>query len=123
MIRLTQTILDPGNCLQTCVACILDLAIDDVPAQVAMNSLAYLLELRHFLRARDLRVVMTGPQIDWRTYTMALPEYVAFGPMAGPMGGVADEHCCVGRSGEIIWDPYPTRPKLQKVESMWMFLP
>jgi hypothetical protein len=117
---LTQTNLDPGNCLQTCVACILDLPMDAVPDQLQhKNPLSYLLELREFLRRRR-HVTLTLATPGFNQRALAIPEYILFGRMVGPLGGICEEHCVVGCAGEIIWDPYPGRPGLNRIDAAWL---
>ncbi len=120
---LTQSNLDPGNCLQTCVACILDMPPADVPDQLLHpNPLSYLLELREFLRRRlHMTITLVMPAHHLHAYPLAVREYILFGQMVGPFGGVCEEHCVVGRSGDVFWDPYPGRPGLTRVDAAWLF--
>lgn len=122
---LTQTNLDPGNCLQTCVACILDVPIDSLPDQLGYgNPFAYVLELREFLRySVDATLVLVVKHGEVSMHDLAIPEYIMFGQMRGPFGGVCEEHCVVGREGKIVWDPYPTRAGLARVDAVWTFQP
>lgn len=120
MIRLTQTCLDPGNCLQTCIACILDLpTVRKVPRQKEDIG-QYLIDLDGFLKPKGLRFEIVAPG---EHYGAAYAEYVMCGPMRGPLGGICDDHCVVGREGRMVHDPYPTRPGLIRVEWLGLLVP
>jgi hypothetical protein len=122
MIRHRQSSIDPGNCLQTCVACILDMPIDALPDQTCFNPLAYAYELRYWLESRaGLRLVLAH-HISERS-AVAFKEYIMCGLMVGHLGGAAEEHCVVAEGGKIVWDPYPGRPGLKRVDCLWFVEP
>ena len=127
MRELTQTSLNPGNCWQTCIACILELDPETLPSQVE----------------HDMRRVM-GPNGDWtwegRGYGNVLGNYlrkhhglayvqlhypeeiwsaVAVRPCLHMMTGRTERtaqngsrHVVVGENGSIRWDPQPSRAGL-----------
>lgn len=115
MRALTQTDLDPGNCLQTCVACILGVPIAAVPTQVEDVG-AYLSHLDEYLGGLRLRLEIADPREHLDDYRLAYLEHVMCGAMRATFAGACDEHCIVGRGGRQLWDPYPTRPGLVRVD-------
>jgi len=91
-IEQTRTGAD-GNCLNACIASILELPLKDVPE----FGDDWLMDLNDFLQARGLsyrRVPIDGAKPSgWGTI-----EGVS------PRGGL---HACVAFDGELVWDPHP----------------
>ncbi len=81
-----------GNCLNACVASILELPLSEVPEFGG----DWLEDLNDFLSERGLsyrRVPMHAKPSGWSTI-----EGVS------PRGGL---HACVAHDGELVWDPHP----------------
>jgi hypothetical protein len=116
---LTQTCLDPGNCLQTVIACITGAEIAEVPTQLEDVG-AYLSVLDDFFAPRRLRLEIAGPGESLEDYRLAYLEHVMVGRMRSTFAGSCEEHCVVGRRGRQVWDPYPTRPGLTRID--WLGL-
>lgn len=127
MRRFTQSNLDPGNCLQTAIACILEVPPALLPPQheiqrESADASRYLEALNAWLhRAFRLRYVEVPPE-GFLGARPAFPEFVMVGPMRPLWGGEvlsgtqAETHCVVARDGRMVWDVYPCRPGLASVQ-------
>lgn len=116
MRRLTQTVLTDeaagvtGNCVQTAVACVLDLPLDVVPHFSAFVWWPAAMEL--WARGRRLTV---------RTErTSIIPDHLCI--VAGTSPRIGD-HAVVGEAGGIVWDPHPSRDGLVNVTEVLWFEP
>lgn len=113
MRELTQTILLgdpsglPGNCLQTAVACVLDLDLEEVPHFAVYKDWA--LRLQVFGRERGYRVRYMPPR-------GAVGLGLAFGPS---LRGTT--HAVVWAGGRMAWDPHPSRVGLLAVTELVAF--
>ena len=137
MIELTQSSLAPGNCVQTCVACVLELDPGVLPDQTTYD---------RFHTREDGTRVRTGG-----SYHNAINAYLRthhglcyFNPSA-PVSALSAlfeirapgwhfmsgktvrtatsgvQHLVVGRYGEMVWDPHPSRAGLIG-DIAWVFL-
>lgn len=132
MIQFTQTNLNPGNCWQTAIACILEVDPETMPPQ-------------HEIEALRAEKAVSG----WGSYHNALNGYLTkhhglvyseiyrhqFGSVRplrewhtlnGPTvrtselkesGNFHVNHCVVARNREFVWDVHPSRAGLVRVES------
>lgn len=91
-VEQTRTGAD-GNCLNACIASILELPLDDVPE----FGDDWLTELNDFLRSRGL---------SYRRIPVDGAKPSGYGTIEGvsPRGGL---HACVALDGELVWDPHP----------------
>ena len=114
--RQTQTNLDPGNCWQTAVACVLDVDADELPPQVQSDArFSYLNDLNCYLDTHHnglTYVEVHQPAI----HALGGPAlHVMSGPtVRTPTSGV--NHVVVARHGEMLWDPHPSRAGLTAIE-------
>lgn len=114
MIELTQTHLAPGNCWQTAVACLLDVAIDDLPSQVEIEARggSYNNALQDYLgKHHGLALVVLRLPVE----AYAQLRVVGYHLMIGATERTATNgvhHVVVGRDGEMVWDPHPSRAGL-----------
>ena len=127
MRRLTQTNIETGNCWQTAIACILDLDPAAMPDQAAIegkssrrsfhNALLAYLELHHGLFYSEL--------FDYQFSALRVKEpgyHLLLGPTERtPVNG--QHHAVVGRYGQAIWDPHPSRAGLVAVERWGLLAP
>lgn len=117
----TQTNLDPGNCWQTCVACLLDVDADALPYQNAPSKFSYLNALNAYLDTHHglVYVEVHRPAIA----VLPPPElHLMSGPtVRTPTSGV--NHVVVARRGELAWDPHPSRAGLTAVERWGLVMP
>lgn len=120
-----QTNLVPGNCWQTVVACLLDIAPESMPDQVAIEEdkrsfnnalIAYLSKHHHLSYAEipnhvfsQLRVVDPG----WHILIGETVRTTESGRL----------HAVVGRYGEVFWDPHPTGVGLTSVRKWGLLTP
>jgi hypothetical protein len=142
MISHTQTILhDPhrkpgepvGDCLRTCVACLLDLPVESVPhfvdAQVNGGS-DWRLEMFAWLEPMGLSVVeidlsSTGPAAYGEAWL-----WIDRGGrciISGISPRSIDEanptyHAVIGEGGEITHDPHPSRGGLAGSADQWKYM-
>lgn len=98
-----------GNCLQASVASALGLDLDAVPhfASYAWWDPA----VRLWLRGRGL---------DWRQVE-GIPQGRSI--VVGTTRRQTGDHAVVGDSGEIAWDPHPSRSGLVKVDRAYVLEP
>lgn len=115
----TQTNVDPGNCWQTAVACILDLDPAELPDQVAIeaakksysNALNAFLERHHGL--------MYSEVYDYQIGALAVRDpgwHMLVGPTVRTASNGGRNHVVVARHGVMVWDPHPSRAGLIEVE-------
>lgn len=120
MREITQTILGndlaelgsdkvPGNCVQACVAAVLDLPLDAVPHFVLFVWWDHALRL--WLRGLGLDHTTTAAP---KGESIAIPD--GWSLVGGPSPRLANgQHMCVAYDGEIVWDPHPSRDGLPSV--------
>jgi|GEM_PF-2772556 hypothetical protein len=139
MIEQTQTYVTPhGNCWQTAVACVLDLPAEDLPPQHEIESMAAIEDgeryAGHFSYTNALNAYLTKhhslgylQEPAWKlgAFTLSDPGYhLLIGPTVRTVvdgDGPRIIHCVVGKHGEQIWDPHPSRAGLTRVIS-WGWL-
>jgi hypothetical protein len=126
MKEYTQTNLEPGNCWQTAVACVLDVNPDELPDQVEfdtsgksyMNALNAYLEAHHGLIYSEIE--------DFVTVGLLPREpgwHVLIGPTVRTKPPKEIHHCIVGHYGVPIWDPHPSRAGLLIVRRWGIIAP
>lgn len=135
MRELTQTNLDPGNCWQTCIACLLDIDPEDLPAQVDYDiktvnedgfteyGPSYSSVLQPYLRVHhNLAYVElhTPPETLFAIEVREPGLHMMTGrTIRTATNGV--RHVVVGRYGTLLWDPHPSRAGLTD-DIHWAFL-
>lgn len=130
MIERTQTSLAPGNCWQTCVACIINIDPEELPSQVRydvrertysgwgsyLNVLNGYLAKHHGLMYAEIYEyqigavmvrdpgwhMLIGPTVRTEAHRAANAHHI--------------NHMVVARYGELTWDPHPSRAGLTEVE-------
>lgn len=129
MRELTQTNIDPGNCWQTCIACVLDLDPEVLPDQTKFDLIVtlpdgtkrregpyYQSALQTYLRTHHGLAWMQlhDPPEVWTAITFRDPNAFHFScgktirsATNGNLG-----HVVVSRNGETVWDPHPSRAGL-----------
>lgn len=119
MIEVTQTTfgVPGGNCFSACIASLLELSIDDVPYFMGDFSEPddgeWFNRLNDWLRPRGFVALFF------------LYQSLADFPSLCVLGGASSRgpHSCVGRRGEIVWDPHPSRSGLTSVEDVTILVP
>ncbi len=127
MRELTQTSLDPGNCWQTCIAMLLDVEPSSMPPQElfpekrGVDRKTY---AGHFSYSNALNAyLMTHHGLVY--FEVEPWKFRALGPVQGlhlisgetvrtPVN--KSDHVVMGRDGEVVWDPHPSRDGLTKVK-------
>lgn len=139
MIQLTQAHLTPyGNCWQTAIACLLDLPAEALPDQHVIESRAkdestedyaghhsYSNALNAYLAKHHGLGYLQEPAWKLGAFTLREPGYhLLIGPTvrtAVDGDGPRILHCVVGKNGEQVWDPHPSRAGLTRVISLgWL---
>lgn len=112
MIPILQTQFHPrGNCLMACVACILEVSLDDLPDlyQMADSGIPWPLNFFQVIKERGLLLEMCyAYQGRPRGYSIANG--------MGPRGNL---HSCVAKDGAIEFDPHPDGGGLINIEYYW----
>jgi hypothetical protein len=138
MLKLTQTNLDPGNCWQTAVACLLGVPAEALPDQHLIESRhkdgsvpdyaghhSYSNALNAYLFKHHGLGYMQEPAWKLGAFTLRDPGlHLLIGPTVRTCeggDGARILHCVVGRHGEQVWDPHPSRAGLLSVIS-WGWL-
>jgi hypothetical protein len=124
VLELTQSNVDPGNCWQTAVACLLEVPASDLPDQVAVESagdrywnvLAAYLERHHGLMYTEV------PEYQFSALC-PVAHHVLIGPTVRTTEAWPVHHVVVGFQGEVVWDPHPTRAGLLHVEKWGVLTP
>lgn len=127
----TQTNIDPGNCWQTAVACVLDVDPDSMPAQCDHESVdesgklqgSYGNALRSYLREHHR---LTYTEIYPHQFAVLQMKDPGYHVLIGPTIRSAENgrnHAVVGRYGAMVWDPHPSRAGLLSVASWGLIGP
>ena len=104
---------ETGDCLRACIASVLELPIEDVPAYIKEDMAErYVAWLRQFnLTLMTVRLDPDG----------TLPE--GYHLVDGPSRNGKDRHIAVGRNGRIVHDPDPTsRGRFKGDGNYWIFV-
>lgn len=137
MIECTQTVLSPGNCWQTAVACVLDLAPEKLPDQTVCDlwykpnpeesgtwtrrEPFYSNELGAYLKKHHgLAYVNLHPHF-MSTLEVKDPGIHFMSGKTVRTPASRENHVVVARYGELLWDPHPSRAGLVEV-IYWAFL-
>jgi len=125
----TQTSLDPGNCWQTCIACLLDIEPEEMPSQVEHDSKKvplpdggfkwvgphYITVLNAYLRTHH-NLAYLEIHYPVELYSCLQIREPGLHLMTGKTirSGTNGEqrHVVVAKFGEMIWDPHPSRAGL-----------
>lgn len=136
MIQHTQTIFGngeagatPGNCMQTAVASLLDLPLEEVPHFVALPENQWWSAFLDWVGKRGLRLEMYAPRFP------TLAEYAGGTLITGPLSmvpkdkivlalGMAErgfEHVVLYQDGKLVHDPHPSEAGLlAEPEEVWV---
>lgn len=136
MIKHHQTIFGngeagatPGNCLQTAVACVLDLPMEEVPHFVAMPENQWWSAFLLWLSARNLRLSMYAERFS------GLQVYSGGALITGPLNAVPRSrlvlaqgesergfrHVVLYQNGKLVHDPHPSGTGLVgEPDEVWM---
>lgn len=98
-----------GNCLQAAVASALGLDLDAVPHFGAFT-----------WWEPAARLWLRGRWLDWRTVPQ-IPQGRSI--VVGPTTRGTGYHAVVGDSGEVAWDPHPSRAGLTRVKFAYVLEP
>lgn len=134
MKELTQTHGD--NCWQTAVACVLDIDPERLPDQHAIEQGAkdeqlyaghhsYSNALNAFLAKHYQLAYLQEPR--WKMLGLLRGDYTDYHFLIGPTvrtvetGGKRIFHVVVGQSGQMVWDPHPSKAGLIRSTSFgWL---
>lgn len=108
----------PGNCLQACVASVLDLPLEAVPHFVGddwatAGELHWWSEWRRWTAARGLSLTTRAPEPG--------EYYIASGPSPRDPENMA--HVAVYRDGDLAHDPHPDGTGVVEVRTRWVMRP
>lgn len=111
--------MELGNCLQACVATILDLKIDDVPNFMKTHGPRWFVELRAWLdkRGKYAVYVSTLNSLVSHVYPHEL-HWIGVGD--GPRGV---RHAVVCLHNQVVHDPHPSREGLAEIEDALIIVP
>lgn len=104
-----------GNCLQACVASILELPLDATPDFIRTGS-DWLEALAQWLDAQFAMSVLLLKFTGNPSFTRPNGYCIASGPTLG-----YPKHSVVWLDGRIIHDPHPSRPGLQRIDDLLVF--
>jgi hypothetical protein len=130
MIPLKQTIFSNpegtvhGNCFPTCIACILDLQISDIPL---LKGSDWFIELYYFLRERGYEYIGT-PGFD--EFHESIKNKIYYPPFQGVdgyyiVGGKSHRtyvdrgHSVIFKEGKMVHDPHPDNNGLLTYENVY----
>ncbi|MCU1418704.1 MAG: hypothetical protein JWP32_2878 [Schumannella sp.] len=136
MMRHTQSVFGdgadgstPGNCLQTAVASLLDLPVEEVPHFVAVPEDRWWSEFLNWLTGRGLRLTMFEDRFE--TTSTYLDGWLISAPLSDApkdrlviASGMADRglrHCVLWEDGALVHDPHPSRAGLAEApDEIWL---
>lgn len=95
-----------GNCLQAAISSALGLELDAVPHFAAFT-----------WWEPALRLWLRGRSLDWRQVE-GIPEGRSI--LIGPTSRGTGDHAVVGGSGQVAWDPHPSRSGLTEVNRVYV---
>lgn len=134
MREYTQTNLDPGNCWQTVIACLLDVEPEELPVQglydwwvkeadeVKQYGPSYHNALQDYLRTHhDLTYAEIGGVVTPLLQVREPGWHMMTGRTVRSDANGGRRHVVVARYGEVVWDPHPSRAGLLD-ELRWAFL-
>ena len=126
MIEFTQTNLDPGNCWQTAVACLLEVSPDTLPDQNVCDLKVgsppfYQNELGAYLRKHYGLAFVSIQPFMLTQLTVKEPGIHLMSGKTVRTSRNHQNHIVVARHGELLWDPHPSRAGLTEV-IYWSFL-
>lgn len=127
---LTQTELNPGNCWQTALACILGVPAESLPPQAEIEGwhwgrsrASYWNILQHYLRAHHRLVYSEVHAHEFACVRPRRPEWLLIGETLRTGKFMLDKearhvmHCIVTyEGGAHTWDVHPSRDGLTSVE-------
>lgn len=135
MLMHTQSNLDPGNCWQTCVACVLEIDPATMPAQEVFEwkrtredgsiewGPSYQTPLNAFLRKHH---GLTYGELYEHQWPAVMPRDPGFHFLIGPTVRTPTsgcKHVVVARYGEMVWDVHPSRAGLTMIERWGVLAP
>lgn len=138
MIKLTQTKLSNeegtvhGNCLRTCIACILEIDPDEIPTLEDMGE-KWFEAFYYFLQERGYEFDGTlylnknneygkdaaEAELERFKKYIGVDGYIIVGGKS-PRTYVTRGHAVVYKNGEFFWDPHPSRAGLLEIEDALM---
>lgn len=133
MKEFTQTALAPvGNCWQTAVACVLGVEPAELPDQATLDrklvdgewrGMGYNNPLRAYLLKHHglAHVDMHAPAEALALLSVRPDVYHLITGRTVRTDERGIRHCVVGRGGEVVWDPHPSRAGLTD-DIRWAFL-
>ena len=100
-----------GNCVRACIASILEIDIDSIPAWED-QTINWHLHAKGWLRERGygLSCVVPGVCSQDDTYGIAIGDTTR---------SVLYQHACVCLNGKIVHDPYPSKAGLTSITRIW----
>ena len=104
----------PGDCWRAALASVLDLSAEEVPHFGLYVS--WWFETRRWMQSRGLDLAYYYAD-DWSGEMAAWPMVLDGPSPRGPF-----RHCVVGLvdTGELVWDPHPSRAGLTEIEGFFM---
>jgi hypothetical protein len=127
----TQSNLDPGNCWQTAIACILGVDPETLPPQHEIEGPAaevlrgwgsYTNVLNAYLAKHHGLIYFEVQRYQFGGVRPSRPEHILCGPTVRTeahkaAGRQQFNHCVVARNGVAVWDVHPSRAGLIGVDS------
>lgn len=126
MTPIKQTIMhDPkngkyGNCLQACLASILDLTLDNVPHFADNDNKNWLIDMNEWLFQRNLYYFEINPTKCIFDNTFSIYQGYHFILGKSPRGKFL--HQIIGKNGEKVFDPHPSNTMLTEITAIGLFL-
>lgn len=100
-----------GNCQQAATASLLGLGLDEVPNFMEAEA-GFWPSFWRFVQERGLGVIELSGARSFDCH------YLAYGP--SPRGV---SHAVIYKSGELVWDPHPSRAGLLSVKTVCLLVP
>lgn len=137
MLKLTQSNIDPGNCWQTAVACLLEVQAEALPPQIEIEA-ASKSEARHaghysysnalqcYLKKHYSLCYVELP--CWQlTQANVFGSHMIIGPTIRTAAALERglphvDHVVLGLNGDMIWDVHPSRAGLTSFDRFGFLL-
>jgi hypothetical protein len=123
MLKQQQTVFGDkkGNCFATCIACILELPVEEVPNFCGdhwTDDGEWFRQTNKWLAPLGLRYI-EFQYGDWVTHYHGVPDVDVIVSGPGPRGC---DHAVIWRAGELVHDPHPSGDGLLKAEFVGFFV-
>lgn len=115
-----------GNCFQACIASILEMPLEAVPhlaGNAEKNGTNWREDTNMFLKQFGLHLISVPPEHLSPRRKDGGPMLLGYYLMAGQTTRGFGLHAVIGKDGEMVHDPHPSRAGILAIEQIDFFVP